>query len=83
VQFGFPDGVSVRAIADDIANSELHEIQFGSLSKLEDSDHSFVFLVTGSNLTLYGFCVVQNELLSVVFYLPSTHHPSLTAIYLF
>lgn len=52
-------------LANTKSNSELHEIQFGSLANLEVSTHSYVFTMTGTSSMLYGCCVVHNELLSV------------------
>jgi hypothetical protein len=37
----------------------------GSLTTLEDAEHSYLFLLNGGEAVLYGICVVQNELLNV------------------
>jgi hypothetical protein len=36
------------------------------MKELKDSERSFLFLMTGNGALLYGICVVQNELLSVL-----------------
>ncbi|KAL6065591.1 DENN domain containing protein [Balamuthia mandrillaris] len=62
--FCFPNGVKPRLIPARERDTTLNEVLYGSLETLEDSNHSFVFVMTGTNLLLYGFCVYQFELLS-------------------
>lgn len=47
------------------SQSDINRILFGSLSQLEKSSNSFVFLVTKDTDVFYGICVRQEELLEV------------------
>lgn len=42
------------------------------MKEVKDSERSFLFLMTGTGVLLYGICVSQNELLSVRRFLTST-----------
>ena len=64
-QFSFPEGLSsnnVRRVATEI---ELNQVVFSPLSSVEESNSSFVFLLTTEESLLYGVCVMHDELLRV------------------
>ena len=63
--FCFPSGVDVVTFERTASLSARNEIIFGSLDKVEDSNNSFVFLITGGVNVYYGVCVIQSELLDV------------------
>lgn len=64
-QFTFPQGMSsdnVRRLATEI---EMNQLVFAPLSTVEESNSSFVFLLTTEDALLYGVCVIHEELLRV------------------
>ncbi|KAK4265627.1 hypothetical protein QN277_026653 [Acacia crassicarpa] len=62
VSFCFPGGLEVRAVERTPSMSELNEILLGQ-EHLKQSDLSFVFRLQGAdNSTLYGCCVLVEEL---------------------
>ncbi|KAL6060036.1 UDENN domain-containing protein [Balamuthia mandrillaris] len=60
--FCFPEGVKARCIDIRASMTKLNEVLFASLSKLEESEHSYSFVMTGQETLFYGFCVKQEEL---------------------
>lgn len=42
-----------------------NEVMFGQLSKVENTDNSYIFLTTGDQHLLYGICVANSELVVV------------------
>jgi hypothetical protein len=60
--FCFPSGVETRLVPKTRSASELKSLVFGSLSQLESTENSFIFLITDERL-LYGTCVLVNEVL--------------------
>lgn len=62
--FCFPNGVENRWIQTSrrMSSTDLHSVIFGSLTQLESSENSFIFLVT-TDVLLFGVCVYVNELL--------------------
>lgn len=63
--FCFPSGLKVSAYERTASMSFRNGIIFGNLDKAEDSNNSFVFLITGGVNLYYGICVIQDELLDV------------------
>ncbi|RDX68569.1 DENN domain-containing protein 5B, partial [Mucuna pruriens] len=62
LSFCFPGGLKVRAVERTPSMSELNEILFGQ-EHLKQRDLSFVFRLQGAdNSTLYGCCVLVEEL---------------------
>ncbi|XP_061352503.1 uncharacterized protein LOC133297389 isoform X1 [Gastrolobium bilobum] len=62
VSFCFPGGLEVHAVEKTPSMSELNEIHFGQ-EHLKQRDLSFVFRLQGAdNSTLYGCCVLVDEL---------------------
>jgi hypothetical protein len=62
LSFCFPGGVEVNAVEKTPSMSELNEIHFGQ-EHLKQRDLSFVFRLQGAdNSTLYGCCVLVEEL---------------------
>ncbi|XP_027333862.1 uncharacterized protein LOC113848505 isoform X3 [Abrus precatorius] len=62
LSFCFPGGLEVRAVERTPSMSELNEILFGQ-EHLKQRDLSFVFRLQGAdNSTLYGCCVLVEEL---------------------
>ncbi|CAL0304799.1 unnamed protein product [Lupinus luteus] len=62
MSFCFPGGLEVRAVERTPSMSELNEILFGQ-EHLKQRDLSFVFRLQGAdNSTLYGCCVLVEEL---------------------
>ncbi|XVF48910.1 hypothetical protein PTKIN_Ptkin03bG0226000 [Pterospermum kingtungense] len=62
LSFCFPDGIEIHAVERTPSMSELNEILL-SQEHLKQSDLSFVFrLQVGDNSTLYGCCVLVEEL---------------------
>lgn len=62
--FCFPNGVETRWIQTSrrMSSTDLHSVIFGSLTQLESSENSFIFLVT-TDVLLFGVCVYVNEML--------------------
>eukprot|EP01122_Echinamoeba_exundans_P005100 TRINITY_DN15278_c0_g1_i1.p1 TRINITY_DN15278_c0_g1~~TRINITY_DN15278_c0_g1_i1.p1 ORF type:complete len:646 (+),score=147.76 TRINITY_DN15278_c0_g1_i1:139-2076(+) len=62
--FCFPNGVETRWIQTSrrMSSTDLHSVIFGSLTQLESSENSFIFLVT-TDVLLFGVCVYVNEIL--------------------
>lgn len=63
-QYCFPTGVRVKLLQRTKSSSARNEILYGSLEKLEDSESSFVILITGAEHLIYGICVLKHELLN-------------------
>jgi hypothetical protein len=63
-QYCFPTGVRVKLLQRTKSSSARNEILYGSLEKLEDSESSFVILITGAEHLVYGICVLKYELLN-------------------
>jgi hypothetical protein len=63
-QYCFPTGVRVKLLQRTKSASARNEILYGSLEKLEDSESSFVILITGAEHLIYGICVLKYELLN-------------------
>lgn len=53
---------NVRRLATEI---EMNQLVFAPLSTVEESNSSFVFLLTTEDALLYGVCVLHEELLRV------------------
>lgn len=64
-QFSFPEGISSNNVKRVTTDIEMNQIVFSPLSSVEESDSSFVFLLTAEDALLYGVCVVHEELLRV------------------
>eukprot|EP01088_Endostelium_zonatum_P006814 TRINITY_DN18959_c0_g1_i1.p1 TRINITY_DN18959_c0_g1~~TRINITY_DN18959_c0_g1_i1.p1 ORF type:complete len:689 (-),score=161.68 TRINITY_DN18959_c0_g1_i1:34-2100(-) len=62
--FCFPNGITPGWVKKTASLSSLHEIIFASLDRLEESSHSFIFMITGLDQLYYGICVKRPELLS-------------------
>ncbi|KAK7363296.1 hypothetical protein VNO77_05432 [Canavalia gladiata] len=79
LSFCFPGGLEVRAVERTPSMSELNEILFGQ-EHLKQRDLSFIFRLQGAdNSTLYGCCVLVEELVqkpSGLLSLISDKHPS-------
>lgn len=65
VHFCFPHGVEARRIVASQSMSTENGILYDSLKRVEQSDSSYVFLITTADSVLYGVCVRRNELLDV------------------
>lgn len=64
-EFTFPEGMSsdnVKKVATEI---EMNQLVFAPLSTVEESNSSFVFLLTTEDALLYGICVIHEELVRV------------------
>ena len=64
--FCFPMGVKVEAVQRTQSASGKMELLFGQLSRVEQTECTHVFLITGEQHLLYGVCVSQVELLEVL-----------------
>ncbi|KAL6059396.1 nephrocystin-1 isoform X2 [Balamuthia mandrillaris] len=62
----FPGGIDIKRIRASDSMSDLNEVLYGSLSRLEHSQNAFTFLLTGSDTLYYCFCVWRNELVTSV-----------------
>jgi hypothetical protein len=62
-QFTFPEGLSSRNVRRLATEIEMNQVVFAPLSSVEESDSSFVFVLTGEDSLLYGVCVLHEELL--------------------
>ena len=60
-QFCFPEGVATRKIERTKSLSGFNSVVFGSLSRIETSDKSFVFLLNSGEEVYYGVCVHNKE----------------------
>ncbi|KAL6056310.1 putative GTPase activating protein [Balamuthia mandrillaris] len=63
-QFCFPGGVKPSYIPRSDSMTAYNTIMYSALAELEQSSHSYVFTITGSDVLLYGICVSKNELLT-------------------
>eukprot|EP01133_Synstelium_polycarpum_P019144 gene19144-22929_t len=61
IGFCFPDGIKLLQVHRRNSLTEIHAVLFKSLSQLEGSDTSFMFLVTGGEELLYVSCVLNTE----------------------
>jgi hypothetical protein len=66
-QFTFPEGMSSNNVQRLATEIEMNQVVFAPLSTVEESNSSFVFLLTGEDALLYGVCVIHEELLRVRF----------------
>ncbi|EGC38597.1 hypothetical protein DICPUDRAFT_96860 [Dictyostelium purpureum] len=64
VNFCFPDGVKLIQIKRRNSLTEFNSVLYKSLSQLEGSDSSFMFLITGGEHLMYGCCVLNTELIN-------------------
>ncbi|EFA81997.1 putative guanine nucleotide exchange factor [Heterostelium album PN500] len=61
IGFCFPDGIKLLQVSRRSSLTEIHAVLFKSLSQLEGSDTSFMFLITGGEHLLYVACVLNTE----------------------
>ena len=64
-QFSFPGGLSSTNVLRVGTELEMNQVVFVPLSSVEESNSSFVFLLTMEESLLYGVCVTHDELLRV------------------
>jgi len=69
----FPHGVHTEIIRRTRSFSAGNSILFGALNELQDSNRSFVTLLTGSDQLLYAICVKDNDFVNE---LPSLMGPN-------
>jgi len=62
--FCFPVGVEVTAVERTKSASSYNELRFGQLATVEQTQNSFIFLITGQEHLLYGVCVINTELIN-------------------
>eukprot|EP01119_Soliformovum_irregulare_P017830 TRINITY_DN5357_c0_g1_i1.p2 TRINITY_DN5357_c0_g1~~TRINITY_DN5357_c0_g1_i1.p2 ORF type:complete len:578 (-),score=183.77 TRINITY_DN5357_c0_g1_i1:70-1803(-) len=62
--FCFPRGIEVVCHERTKSASDQLELMFGQFSKVEGTDSSFIFLISGEENILYGVCVLQPELIT-------------------
>ena len=60
-QFCFPEGVATRQINRTKSLSGFNSVVFGSLSQIETSERSFIFLLNTGEEVHYGVCVHNRE----------------------
>jgi len=57
-------GVEVTAVERTKSASSYNELRFGQLATVEQTQNSFIFLITGQEHLLYGVCVINTELIN-------------------
>eukprot|EP01117_Protostelium_nocturnum_P003535 TRINITY_DN1461_c0_g2_i1.p1 TRINITY_DN1461_c0_g2~~TRINITY_DN1461_c0_g2_i1.p1 ORF type:complete len:546 (-),score=165.92 TRINITY_DN1461_c0_g2_i1:111-1748(-) len=58
--FCFPSGINVEAVEKTKSGSNYNEILFGQFSRVESSNNSYVFVMTGQENLYYGICVTES-----------------------
>ncbi|KYR00918.1 putative guanine nucleotide exchange factor (GEF) [Tieghemostelium lacteum] len=64
VGFCFPDGIKLIQVKRRRSLTDLNSVLFKSLSQLESSSSSFMFMITGGRELLYAVCVLNTEMIN-------------------
>lgn len=62
-QFCFPTGMDPKLVRRSASESGLNSFVYGPLTRLEESNNSFIILLTTEDCLLYGCCVHVDEML--------------------